>query len=57
MYFRQIFDWYFTVFQAINVLNSSNLFGYTYSGDYSKRDEIQSYFRSRTVEVGVVVNL
>jgi hypothetical protein len=59
MYFRQLFGRYFTVFyfEAINVLDINNLFGYTYSRDYSERDEIQSYFGRRTVVVRVAVNL
>jgi vitamin B12 transporter len=59
MYFRQLFGRFFTVFylEAINVLNINNLFGYTYSRDYSERDEIQSYFGRRTVVFGVAVNL
>jgi|GEM_PF-2735001 len=59
MYFRQLFGRYFTVFffEAINVLNINNLFGYTFSRDYSEREEIQSYFGRRTVVFGVAVNL
>jgi vitamin B12 transporter len=59
MYFRQLFGRYFTVFyfEAINVLDINNLFGYTHSRDYSKREEIQSYFGRRTVVFGVAVNL
>jgi len=59
MYFRQLFGRYFTVFylEAINVLDINNLFGYTFSRDYSEREEIQSYFGRRTVVFGVAVNL
>jgi hypothetical protein len=51
MNFRQMFGRYFTVFflEAINILDINNLFGYTYSRDYSEREEIQSYFGRRTV--------
>jgi len=38
-------------------LDINNLFGYTYSRDYSEREEIQSYFGRRTVVFGVAVNL
>jgi vitamin B12 transporter len=58
MYFHQLFGRYSTVFylEAINVLNINNLFGYTYSSDYSEREVIQSYFGRRTVVLGVSVN-
>ncbi len=59
MYFNRIMGRYFTVFylECLNVLNVQNLFGYTYSRDYSERREISSYFGRRTIVVGMALNL
>lgn len=57
-HYNQIFD-YFTVLyvEAMNIFDHNNIFGYTYSNDYSKRSDIRSYFGSRTIVVGMMMNL
>jgi vitamin B12 transporter len=59
MHFRQVFGRYFTVYylEVINVLNNTNLFGYSYSDDYSERHAIRSYFGRRTIVFGMALNL
>jgi len=51
---NQIFNKYFTVFylEALNILDITNLFGYSYNEDYSKKYKIKSYFGRRTIVLG-----
>ena len=53
-YFGQLFNKYSLVayMEGINILNFTNIFGYSYSPDYSERKEIKSYFGRRMVVVG-----
>ena len=55
---NQLFKEYFTIFyiEAINILDITNLFGYSYSPDYSERFRIKSYFGRRTLVFGVQVS-
>ena len=54
---NQIFHNYFAVFyvEALNILDITNLFGYSYSSDYSKRTRIKSYFGRRTIVLGAQI--
>ncbi len=58
-YFGQIFDKYSFIgyVEGINILNFTNIFGYSYSPDYSERKEIKSYFGRRMVVVGFTVGI
>ncbi|HWP82491.1 MAG TPA: hypothetical protein VNN76_07540 [Bacteroidota bacterium] len=58
-YLTQLFDRYFTVVfvETLNAFNTNNIFGYTYSEDYSERREIKSYFGRRMVVFGVQVTM
>jgi len=38
--------------EGLNILNFTNIFGYSYSPDYKERKEIKSYFGNRMVVVG-----
>lgn len=53
-YFGHIFDGYSLVayIEGINILNFKNIFGFSYSHDYSEKNEIQSYFGQRMIVVG-----
>lgn len=55
---NQLFNKLFTVFyvEAINILDIDNLFGYSYSPDYSERYKIKSYFGRRTIVFGARVS-
>ena len=55
---NQLFNRYFTVFyiEAINILDIENLFGYSYSPDYSERYRVKSYFGRRTIVLGAQVS-
>ncbi|MDX1699042.1 MAG: TonB-dependent receptor [Melioribacteraceae bacterium] len=55
---NQLFNKFFTVFyvEAINILDIDNLFGYSYSPDYSERYKIKSYFGRRTIVLGAQVS-
>jgi hypothetical protein len=55
---NQFFKKYFTVFyvEAINILDITNLFGYSYNSDYSKKLRIKSYFGRRTIVLGVQIS-
>lgn len=48
----------FSIFylEGINVLDIDNLFGYTYSKDYSEQQKIRSYFGRRTIVLGMVLS-
>ena len=54
---NQLFKEYFTIFyvEAINILDITNLFGYSYNPDYSERFRIKSYFGRRTIVLGAQV--
>jgi len=56
-YLTQLFNNYFTVFyiEGLNILNINNIFGYSYSKDYSQRYNIDSYFGKRTIVFGFQV--
>ena len=53
-YFDQLFNQFPIVvyLEGLNILNFTNIFGYSYSPDYSQRKEIKSYFGRRMVVVG-----
>jgi hypothetical protein len=53
-YLNQLFSKYFTVLyvEALNILDFKNLFGYTYSFDYTQKREVASYFGRRTIVIG-----
>lgn len=57
-YLNQLFGKYFTVLyiEALNVLDFSNLFAYTYNFDYSQKVEVNSYFGRRTIVVGGMIS-
>lgn len=38
--------------EALNILNIQNIFGYSYSPDYTERKTIKSYFGSRMIVIG-----
>jgi hypothetical protein len=56
-YFGQLFQKYsFIVYlEGLNILNFTNLFGYSYSPDYQKRKVIESYFGRRMLVFGFTV--
>lgn len=58
-YFDQIFKSYPLVvyLEALNIFNFKNIFGYSYSDDYSEKRTIQSYFGQRMVVLGFTVNI
>ena len=43
--------------EGLNILNFQNIFGYAYSGNYSERKEIKSYFGRRMLVVGFMVTM
>ena len=43
--------------EGINILNFTNIFGYSYSPDYSERKEIKSYFGRRMIVFGFTVGM
>jgi len=55
---NQVFNKFFTVFyiEALNILDITNLFGYSYSPDYSERYKIKSYFGRRTIVLGAQIS-
>ena len=55
---NQLFGKLFTIFyvEALNILDIDNLFGYTYTRDYSEQQKIRSYFGKRTIVVGGIVS-
>ncbi len=57
-YFSQLFQQYSLIIylEALNILNFKNLFGYSYSLDYKKRKEIESYFGRRMLVFGFTVS-
>lgn len=54
-YFTNIFEKYRLIIfmEGLNILNLNNIFGYSYSPDYSKSQDIKSYFGRRMVVVGI----
>ncbi len=54
-----LFDKWFTVFylEGLNILNVNNIFDYSYSFDYSERQNVRSYFGRRMLVFGTLVNL
>ncbi|MDI6779477.1 MAG: TonB-dependent receptor [Bacteroidota bacterium] len=53
-YLGQLYDRFPIVvyLEGLNILNFTNIFGYSYSPDYKERKEIKSYFGNRMVVVG-----
>jgi hypothetical protein len=43
--------------EALNILNFTNIFGYSYSADYSQRKDIKSYFGYRMIVMGFSINI
>jgi hypothetical protein len=43
--------------EGLNIMNFQNIFGYSYSADYSTKREIQSYFGQRMLVFGFMVTL
>lgn len=57
MYLFQLFGKFGVCFvEGLNILNFNNLFGYSYSLDYSSKKEIASYFGRRMLVFGVNVS-
>lgn len=58
-YFNQLFGNvpFVAYMEGLNIMNFQNIFGYTYSPDYSERKEIQSYFGTRMLVFGFMVTL
>jgi len=55
---NRLFGNVFGVFymEGINILDINNLFGYTYSSDYSNQQIIKSYFGRRTIVFGTTIS-
>lgn len=53
-YFSQLFENFpFVAYiEGLNILNITNIFGYTYSPNYTQKQEIKSYFGSRMIVFG-----
>jgi len=58
-YFGQFYNGFPLVayIEALNILNIQNIFGYSYSPDYSERKTIKSYFGSRMIVIGCSLTL
>jgi vitamin B12 transporter len=57
-YFGQLFDYSFIGYiEGINILNFTNIFGYSYSPDYTERKEIKSYFGRRMIVFGFTLSM
>lgn len=58
-YFDQLLEKYSFIFyvEGINILNFTNIFGYSYSTDYSEKKEIKSYFGRRMIVFGFTVGI
>ena len=58
-HFNQIFGENNTIvyLEALNILNIKNIFGYSYTPDYSERKNISSYFGRRTIVLGMSVTI
>ncbi|HVO74074.1 MAG TPA: hypothetical protein VMT35_08630, partial [Ignavibacteriaceae bacterium] len=56
-YFGSLLNKYSLIFyvEGINILNFTNIFGYSYSPDYKERKVIESFFGRRMVVFGFVV--
>lgn len=55
----QLFEKFFTVLylEGLNILNLENIFGYTYTRDYSQKLVLPSYFGKRIVVFGGIIYL
>jgi vitamin B12 transporter len=53
-YFGQLFSQlpFVAYMEGLNILDFTNIFGYSYSPDYSSRKEIKSYFGYRMIVIG-----
>ena len=58
-YLTQLFNNYFAVLyvEGLNILDINNIFGYSYSKDYSNRYKVDSYFGRRTIVFGFQVRI
>ena len=58
-YFGQLFQQYSLIvyLEGLNILDFRNLFGYSYSQDYTERKEIESYFGRRMLVFGFTLTL
>lgn len=58
-YFSQLFENYpiIAYIEGLNILNLTNIFGYSYSPDYSNKQEIKSYFGSRMIVMGFALTI
>ncbi len=58
-YFNQLFGSvpFIAYMEGLNIMNFNNIFGYTYSTDYSEKKEIQSYFGQRMLVFGFMVTI
>lgn len=58
-YFDQIYDQYPIVvyLEGLNIFDFPNIFGYTYSFDYSEKKEIKSYFGNRMFVLGFTISI
>lgn len=57
-YFGQIRNFPLIAYmEGLNILNFKNIFGYSYSPDYSERKEIKSYFGRRMLVFGLMLNI
>jgi hypothetical protein len=56
-HYFQLFEKYFTVLylEGLNILNIENIFGYTYTHDFSERRMQPSYFGTRMIVFGGIV--
>lgn len=58
-YFNQLFGNvpFVAYMEGLNIMNFQNIFGYTYSPDYSEKKEIESYFGRRMLVFGFMVTI
>lgn len=58
-YFNQLFGSipFVAYMEGLNIMNFNNIFGYTYSVDYSEKKEIQSYFGQRMLVFGFMMTI
>jgi hypothetical protein len=56
-HYFQLFEKYFTVLylEGLNILNIDNIFGYTYTRDFSERRMQPSYFGTRMIVFGGLI--
>lgn len=57
-HFNQLFGSvpFIAYMEGLNILNFQNIFGYAYSGNYSERKEIKSYFGRRMLVLGFMLS-